>query len=157
VKVANCAPMETQRATGDVAGATAHATGAQQGTLKALADAVLVRNRERNGSASEGKKARNVGLAKTNGELPPLEAGCAPPWTLPDPSADASRQRVLDLLAANPSKRYSLVTDTEADPEAVIMALAIRGRATCELRIPRDKYDGPLLLDLLERHGGIVH
>ncbi len=56
-----------------------------------------------------------------------------------------------------------MVTDTQADPDAVILALAIRGAmpnggtVTCELAIPRAKYDGVLLLDLLERHGGTVH
>ena len=74
---------------------------------------------------------------------------------LPDPAMEARRQRVLELLAANPSARYALATDAEADP--VILALAIRGQATCELRIPRDKYDGFLLLKLIERHGGTVH
>lgn len=76
---------------------------------------------------------------------------------LPDPGTEARRQRVHELLAANPSARYALVTDLESDPEAVILTLAIRGRATCELRIPREKWDGVLFLDLLERHGGTVH
>ena len=71
---------------------------------------------------------------------------------LPESEAEARRQRVLELLAENPSARYALVTDTEANPKGVILALAIRGRATCELRIPRDRYDGALLLDLIERH-----
>ena len=70
---------------------------------------------------------------------------------------EARRQRVLAMLAANPDKRYALVTDTEADPEAVLLTLAIRGRASCELRIPRDKYDPFLLLTIIERHGGTVH
>jgi hypothetical protein len=157
VKVASCTSTETQRATGVVAGGTANATGAQQGTLKALADAILARNRARNGNATEGTKARNLGAAETNGKLRHLGADGAMPESLLDPLVEARRQRVLELLGANPSARYALVTDTEADPEAVILALAIRGRATCEFRIPRDKYDGFLLLDLLERHGCTIH
>ncbi len=39
----------------------------------------------------------------------------------------------------------------------VLKALAIRGKATCEFQIPRDRYDGFLLLDLIERHGGTIH
>lgn len=35
--------------------------------------------------------------------------------------------------------------------------LAIRGKATCELRISSDMYDPFLLLDLIERYGGIAH
>jgi len=76
---------------------------------------------------------------------------------MPDPTAEARRQRVLAMLAGRPDVRYSLVTDTEADSEAVILALAIRDVGTCELRIPKAKYDPFLLLDLIERHGGTVH
>jgi len=76
---------------------------------------------------------------------------------LPDPEAEARHQRLLEMLDSHPTARYALVTDIEADPEAVILALAIRGQATCELRIPREKYDGTLLLDLIERHGATVH
>lgn len=77
--------------------------------------------------------------------------------TLPDPAAEARRQRVLEMLAQRPGTRYAVVTDCEAEPDAVIMALAIRGVGTCELRIPKAKYDGVLLLDLIERHGATVH
>ena len=77
--------------------------------------------------------------------------------TLPDPAAKARRQRVLAMLAERPEIRYAVITDTEADPEAVLLTLAIRGQATCELAIPRAKYDGTLLLDLIERYGGTVH
>jgi len=77
--------------------------------------------------------------------------------SLPDPRAEARRQRVLAMLEAHPGTRYALVTDTETDPQAAILTLAIRGQATCELRIPRDRYDPFLLLDLIERHGDTVH
>jgi hypothetical protein len=76
---------------------------------------------------------------------------------LADPAVEARRLRVLDMLDRNPSARYAVLTDTKADPEAVVLALAIRGRATCELLIPRGKYDGPLLLDLIEKHGSTAH
>ncbi len=75
----------------------------------------------------------------------------------PDPRAEARRQRVLAMLAERPGVQYAALTDTKADTEAVLLTLAIRGHATCELRIPRDKYDGVLLLDLIERHSGTVH
>jgi len=76
---------------------------------------------------------------------------------LPDPAAAARRLRVLAILTERPGTRYAALTDTEADPEAVILALAIRDVATCELRIPRQKYDPFLLLELIERHGGTIH
>ena len=52
---------------------------------------------------------------------------------LPDPAAEARRQRVLAILDAHPDTRYAVLTDTQADPEAVLLTLAIRGQATCEL------------------------
>jgi hypothetical protein len=84
----------------------------------------------------------------------PADGGDDP---LPDATAEARRQRVLAMLAERPGMRYVVLTDTETDPEAVVLALAIRGVATCELRIPREKYDPFLLLELIERHGGTVH
>jgi hypothetical protein len=77
--------------------------------------------------------------------------------TRPDPTAEARRQRVLAMLAEHPEARYAVLTDTHADPDAVLLTLAIRRRATCELRIPRDRYDPFLLLDLIERHSATVH
>lgn len=76
---------------------------------------------------------------------------------LPDPAAEARRQRALDMLARRPGSRYAVVTDCEAEPDVVILALAIQGRATVELRIPKAKYDGVLMLDLIEKHGATFH
>jgi hypothetical protein len=76
---------------------------------------------------------------------------------LPDPRAEARRQRVLAMLSGCQAVRYAVLTDSKAEPDAVILALAIRGVGTCELRVPRKKYDGFLLLDLIARHGAAVH
>ena len=85
-------------------------------------------------------------LEGTEGDLPP-----------PDPTIAARRQRVVAMLEAWPGTRYAVLTDRDANPEVVIVALAIRGRASCELHIPRDKYDGVMLLDLIEKYGVTVH
>lgn len=69
--------------------------------------------------------------------------------TLPDPAMEARRQCVLAMLAERPGIRYAVMVDNP-DTDPVILALAIRGRATCELQIPRAKYDPWLLLDLIE-------
>lgn len=74
---------------------------------------------------------------------------------LPDLAAEARRQRVLAMLAERPGIRYAVVVDNP-DTDPVILALAIQGVGTCELRIPRAKYDPFLLLDLIERHSGTV-
>ncbi len=74
-----------------------------------------------------------------------------------DPAAEARRERVLAMLEKSPGIKYALVTDSEIDPQAVLLTLAIRDRATCELRIPREKYDPFLLMTLIDRHGGTIH
>ena len=68
-----------------------------------------------------------------------------------DPAADARRRQVLGMLAANPDITYAFTSDDETDPEYVIITLAIRGKATCDLRIPRSRYDGFKVLDLIEQ------
>ena len=73
----------------------------------------------------------------------------------PDPAAEARRRKVLAMLAANPALRIAVVCDGDGDP--VPVAIAIRDKGACELLVPRDRYDGVLLLDLIERHSGTVH
>lgn len=103
-----------------------------------------------------------VGSELTKPTKPPItEVSSVLAVPTPAPSGEikaaaARRQRVLAMLADHPEARYAVLTDMHADPQAVIVALAIRGRTNCELRIPRAKYDGTLLLDLIERHGGTV-
>ncbi len=75
----------------------------------------------------------------------------------PDPAAEARRQRVLAMLRESPTITYAAVTDTDSNPDSVIVALAIRGRVSCELLVPRAKWDGVLFIDLLDKHCGTVH
>ncbi len=75
---------------------------------------------------------------------------------MPEPSCDR-RQRVLAMLTARPDIQYAIVTDSAPETDSVVVALAIRDVGTCELAIPRTKYDGVLLLDLIEKHSGTVH
>jgi len=60
-------------------------------------------------------------------------------------------------LPEEPDRFYAVVTDTESDPDAVIVAMTIRGKASFELLIPRAKWDDVLFLELLERHHGTEH
>jgi hypothetical protein len=120
----------------------------QKGGLRRVATAIPATD-----ATEEGGKAGAVARVATVAVATPSNQQLG---TLSDPVAEARRQQVLELLAANLSKRLALVTDTKSDPEAVILALAIRGQATCEFRIPRHKYDGLLLLDLIERYGVTV-
>lgn len=73
------------------------------------------------------------------------------------PAGEARRRQVLAMLEAHPEARYAAMTDTQAAPGFVLLALAIRDLATVDLLIPAGKWDGVLFLELLERHGGTVH
>ncbi len=57
---------------------------------------------------------------------------------------------MLAMLKHESASRYAMTTDAEAEPGAVILTLAIRDKATCELRMPKSRYDGLKALELLE-------
>ena len=58
------------------------------------------------------------------------------------------RQELLQMMADDDQDRkYHFLTDLEADPDYVILAVGVRGVATFEMRIPREKYDPILLLE----------
>lgn len=60
------------------------------------------------------------------------------------------RRDVLAMLDENPDVRYAWLTDASAHPDRVIVALAIRGVASCELSIARHRYDPQKLLELID-------
>lgn len=70
----------------------------------------------------------------------------------PDTSADARMEKVIDKLHADTGLRYVMEAHIDADPDAVILTLAIRGKGACELRIPKSRYDAFALLELIEKH-----
>jgi hypothetical protein len=103
-------------------------------------------------ATEDGKKTESVARVATVAVASPPN----PETDLPDPVAESRLQRVLAMLAERPGIRYAVLTDSEANPAEVILTIAIRGVATCELRIPR-QYDPFLLLDLVQRHGRTLH
>jgi hypothetical protein len=50
----------------------------------------------------------------------------------PDP-AKGRRQELLDMLAQERDVQYAVASDDKSEPDAVIVTLAIRGKATCDL------------------------
>jgi hypothetical protein len=70
---------------------------------------------------------------------------------LPDRRAEKQRREVLSLLAEHPGITYAMTSDTDLEPDAVIVTLAIKGKATCELRVPEARDDGFALVALLGR------
>lgn len=69
-----------------------------------------------------------------------------------DPAAETRRRQVLAMLAAHPGVTYAIVTDDECAPDFVVLTLAIRGKATAELQIPKAKYNGLAILQLIDQH-----
>lgn len=63
------------------------------------------------------------------------------------------RKKVLKMLEDRPEIQRAFITDTETDPDHVILTMAIRDVASFELSIPRCKYDPFLLLEIIERGG----
>jgi len=64
-----------------------------------------------------------------------------------DKAADTSCQPVLAMLAESPDITHAITSDTESEPDAVIVTLAIRGQA--KLHMAKDRYDPFTLLELL--------
>lgn len=68
------------------------------------------------------------------------------------------RQKVIKMLDAAPGTQRAIYTDTDSDPHNVILTVAVRAcQQTCEMLIPKAKYDPWKLLELVERHGQVTH
>ena len=68
------------------------------------------------------------------------------------------RQKVIAMLNAASGTQRAIYTDTDSDQHNVILTVAVRAcQQTCELLIPKSKYDPWLLLGLIERHGQATH
>ena len=71
---------------------------------------------------------------------------------------EARRQKVIAMLEAAPATQRAILTDADSDPHHVILTVAVRScQQTCELLIPKAKYDPWRLLELIERTGQITH
>ena len=79
------------------------------------------------------------------------------PETLQDRQREARRQKVIAMLEAAPDTQRAIYPDTDSDPLNVILAIAIRHVATCEMLIPKAKYDPWRLLELIERLEQTTH
>ena len=87
-----------------------------------------------------------------------VEVTCCPQATHAEtleqqPNSSAERIRMMAAqLESDPGLRVCVETHDNAEPEAVILTLAIRGKGACELRIPKSRYEGIALLELIEKH-----
>lgn len=63
------------------------------------------------------------------------------------------REKVLKMLKERPKIQRAFLTDTESDRHNVILALGIRNAGTCELLIPKSKYDPFTVLAIIQKSG----
>lgn len=97
-----------------------------------------------------------------NGDLPDVASGELSAHglrlvaeTLAQFVPDEKTSEALSLLAENPGTTHALTSDDESDPDHVLLTLAIRNKATCQLRIARDQYDGLKVLELLNEEANL--
>ena len=78
----------------------------------------------------------------------------------PSIATEDAKQQALARLQIDPNVRYALVT-TDPDTDPVLLTVYIRSTnqsiVTCDLLIPKAKYDPILLEELLKKHGGKIH
>ena len=74
-----------------------------------------------------------------------------------DTEQNTRRQKVLSRMEENPNKQRAVYADTESDHGNVILTIAVRHLATCEMFIPKDRYDPFRLLELIEQYAGSIH
>lgn len=71
------------------------------------------------------------------------------PSILAELKREERRLKVLAILSENPETKRAIITDLDSDPDNVILTIAIRDVATSEMLIPKYKYDGLALLEML--------
>jgi len=72
--------------------------------------------------------------------------------------AEWRRLKVIAMLEGVPDMKRAIYTDTDSDQHNVILTVAVRAcNQTCEMLIPKAKYDPWRLLELVERHGATTH
>ena len=72
--------------------------------------------------------------------------------------AEWRRKKVIAMLEAAPDTARAIYADSDSDPHNVILTVAVRAyQQTCEMLIPKAKYDPWQLLELIERLGQTTH
>lgn len=93
-----------------------------------------------------------VANSKQGQTAPPAKIGAGDTANNPMTPASVRIGKVISKLRDDDGLRYAVEAHDDIDLEAVILTLAIRGEAACELRIPKSRYDGFALMELIEKH-----
>jgi hypothetical protein len=65
------------------------------------------------------------------------------------------RQKALAMLDVDPMLKRVVHVDVDADRDNAILTIAIRHIATCEMLVPKERFDAWQLLALVDEMGGI--
>ncbi len=68
---------------------------------------------------------------------------------------ETRRQKALAMLEADPQLKRVVHTDVESDDDNAILTIAIRDVATCEMLVPKARFDGWQLLALVDKLGAL--
>ena len=79
------------------------------------------------------------------------------PLTRIELERERRRNKVLAMLELNPSTSRAFYTDTDSDPDNIVLVIAARHIATFEMLILKDKYDPFHMLDFIDRFGQTTH
>lgn len=69
---------------------------------------------------------------------------------------ESRQQKALAMLADNPESKRAIIPDLDSDPDNVIMTIAIRDQCTFEMQIPKHKYDGLALLEMIHNMNNAI-
>ena len=130
--------------------ATGNATPTQQGVVKPASLLVLARNKLRNNHATGSEKDAQQAPIKQGEEV-------AHEKEQKDEAQEARRLKVLTLLQSNPETQRAVITDSDSDPQHVILTIAVRSVATFELMIEKTRFDPFQLLELMDAHSTNIH
>ncbi len=61
------------------------------------------------------------------------------------------------MLEAKPEVIRAIHADSESDPDNVILVIAVRGLATCEMLLPKANYDAWQLIALVDKYSANVN
>lgn len=75
------------------------------------------------------------------------------PATVEDIELEGRRAMVLAMLDDRPGIQRAFVTDTESNPDSVILTMAIRNQYSFEMLIPKQKYYPFEILEVIEKAG----
>ncbi len=139
--VARCTPVEVQHATNPHS--TQQATQ-QSGNNRAHAPS------ETQGSATQHieQQPRNSHTTKHPSETDHMLRAVEGPLR----ANEHRHRRVVAFLADHPNVTRAIITDSETDPDHVIVTIGIRSEVVGELLIPRRVYDGMALLQVLQEY-----